>query len=190
MINQQIQIYKYVHSHIIIIYLYDKPTNTHFKICSFTYYYYYYYLLIWLTNKYTFINMFIHILLLLLLLFTNMFRSLLWLSSGVLWQVSSDLFYCIWLHISNGLWVNYTHSINIINIFYFTVFWQWFNVIYYVHTEHYRKSSVTPKGFFIHFDTVICILILFMLQDTLLMVTEVTKTCWWRIIIICDWTYL
>ena len=44
--------------------------------------------------------------------------------------------------------------------------------------ERYRKSIVTPSGFIIHFDTVICILILFMLQDTLLMDTGVTKTCW------------
>ena len=47
------------------------------------------YILIWWTNKCTCINMSNHILLLLLLLFTNMFQSLLWPSSGCYITISA-----------------------------------------------------------------------------------------------------
>ena len=40
----------------------------------------------------------------------------------------------------------------------------------------YRISSVTPGGFIVHFCTIICILIVLLLQATLMMVRMVTET--------------
>jgi hypothetical protein len=53
----------------------------------------------------------------------------------------------------------------------------------------FEKFKYNSKWFDHTFCTIICTLILFSLYATLMTVTKVTETCWWRKII-CDWTYL
>jgi hypothetical protein len=59
---------------------------------------------------------------------------------------------------------------------------------YNQYTNNCKKYMIS-SSFIIHFCTAVCILIV-MLQDTLMMVTEVAETCGWKIICDRDWTYL
>jgi hypothetical protein len=49
---------------------------------------------------------------------------------------------------------------------------------FYDHKIRLRISNVNASCFITHFGTAICILIAFLLYDSLMMVTRVTETCW------------
>lgn len=55
-------------------------------------------------------------------------------------------------------------------------------MIFYDHKERCGKSNVTPSGFIVNFCTVTCMLIVFWLKDTLVVVTGVTDMCCSKII--------